>query len=486
MIINYHKVKERLYLFNTLTQKKELFRPLSPPQVRMYTCGPTVYDYVHIGNWRTYVLADVLRRVLDYWGYQVDYIMNITDVGHLTGDNLGDADQGEDRIEKGARREGKSVWEIAAYYTEDFIEGLGKLNFIPPRLLVKATDHIEEQIALVKQLEEKGFTYRIDDGIYFDVQAYEKAGFHYGELSPLQQRRKGARVEFNPQKKDPRDFALWKFSPTDVKREMEWDSPWGKGFPGWHIECSAMSMRYLGEQFDLHLGGEDLKNIHHPNEIAQAQAATGKAPFVRYWVHGAFLQVDGGRMGKSQGNAYTLHDLEERGFSPLDLRYFYFTAHYRSPLNFTWEALRAARQGRLKLKERLAALAAKERSLKEKEVVEVKEGEKKLKQFWANDLDVPGALAFFWKLVREKDLSPQALYYLAGKMDQVLGLNLLEEEKLFLSPAEVSPRVRQLIERREKLRAQQDFVAADQLRKEIEEEGLELIDTPQGPRLRRR
>jgi len=322
-------------LYNSLTGNKELFQPIEEGQVGMYTCGPTVYSYVTIGNWRTYFLSDLLSRTLRYFGYQVNHVMNITDVGHLT-DN---ADAGQDKLERAAEEERKTAWEIAEFYTENFLEGLGELNIVKPDFLPKATEHIDEQIGLVKKIEKQGFTYQTSDGIYFDVQKYEAAGNEYGKLSSLDEIRPGARVKKNPEKKDQRDFALWKFSPENKQRDMEWKSPWGKGFPGWHVECSAMSMKYLGDQFDIHLGGEDLKSTHHPNEIAQSEAATGKKPFVKYWLHGAFLTIDGGKMSKSLGNDYNLGDLKDNGYQPLALRYLYLTGHYRKPLNFTWESL---------------------------------------------------------------------------------------------------------------------------------------------------
>ena len=308
-----------LNLYNSLTRKIEEFKPLESDHVGVYTCGPTVYDYVTVGNWRTYMLGDLIVRTLVYNGYNVRYYMNITDVGHLTGDNSGDADTGEDRMEKAKKREGKNAYEIADFYAQDFKKGYARLNLSQPKAFLPATEHIPEQIALVQKLMDKGIGYKISDGIYFDTAAYEEQGFEYGELSNLDQIKAGARVDFNPEKRNIRDFALWKFSPTNEKRDMEWESPWGVGFPGWHIECSAMSMKYLGNQFDLHVGGEDLKSTHHPNEIAQSQGATGQAPFVAYWLHGAFLQIDGGRMGKSLGNAYNLSDIDARGIDPITL-----------------------------------------------------------------------------------------------------------------------------------------------------------------------
>ncbi len=365
-----------LKLYNSLSRKKEEFKPINGEKVGAYTCGPTVYNYVTIGNWRTYVLGDVLIRALKYLGYDTQYVMNITDVGHLTGDNEGDASLGEDRMEKAEKREGKTAWEIADYYTKDFIKGMQMLNMSLPNKLEgktdhfsKATDHIEEQIDLVKKIEGKGFTYKTSDGVYFDVKKYEESGHSYGELSNLDEIKEGARVKINPEKKDPRDFALWKFSPKNKKRHMEWESPWGIGFPGWHIECSAMSMKYLGDQFDIHIGGEDLMSTHHPCEIAQAESVTGEKPFVRYWMHGAFLQVDGGRMGKSLGNAYTLKDIDDYEFEDkngskvtsqkevhlniLALKLFYYSSHYRSKLNFTWDSYGSARIALGKIMDRL-------------------------------------------------------------------------------------------------------------------------------------
>lgn len=455
---------EVMKLYNSLSDKKERFEPIDSP-VGVYSCGPTVYDYVHIGNWRTYTLGDLVVRGLEYLDYEVFYVMNITDVGHLTGDNLGDASQGEDRVEKASRREGKKAEEIVQFYTRDFKEGVRKMNLRKPDKLPKASEHIREQIELVERIEEKGFTYKISDGIYFDTQAWEEAGNEYGQLSSLDEIREGARVEINEEKKDGRDFALWKFSPKDEKRQMEWDSPWGKGFPGWHIECSAMSMKYLGEQFDIHIGGEDLKSTHHPNEIAQSEAATGKKPFVRYWLHGAFLQIEGGRMGKSLGNAYSLHDLEEKGFSALDLRYFYFTGHWRKPLNFTWEALKSAQQARGKLQRRVREW---------QERVDKGEGsgkyEERFKAAVEDDLNMPEALAVVWELVGDKESEENKLASIL-KFDQILGLRLGEEREI-----KIPEKVRELVRKREWLREQRKWEEADKVREEIEKQGFKLED----------
>jgi cysteinyl-tRNA synthetase len=448
-------------IFNSLTRKVEEFAPMKPPVVKMYTCGPTVYDYPTIGNWRTYVTSDLIIRTLKYLDYKVDFVMNLTDVGHLTGDNLGDADTGEDRLEKAAIKEKKSAWEIAKFYSEDFEKGFSKLNLIKPMIFSKATEHIKEQIVLVGEIEKKGFTYKIADGIYFDVAGYEAAGNTYGELSNLDEIKKGARIEANQEKKDPRDFALWKFSPVGEKRQMEWESPWGVGFPGWHIECSAMSMKYLGEQLDVHVGGEDLKSTHHPNEIAQSEAVTGKKPFCKYWVHGAFLLVDGGRMGKSEGNAFTLADIESRGFDPLALRYFYLTGHYRKQINFTWEALGAA----AKAMEKLSDLVA---GWEEGNGISCAEFEERFREAIEDDLNMPEALAVVWELAKSgyPDGAKRASLL---KFDEVLGLNLKNSRQ-------ISGEIKKLLEQREMLRREKRFLEADEVRRQIEKLGCRVKD----------
>ena len=332
-------------LYNTLTRKIEGFRPIKPGFVGMYACGPTVYDHTHVGHMRTYVNTDLLRRMLEDNGFEVKQVENITDVGHL----LGDRDLGEDKLEIGAEREGKSAWQIAKIYEKEFFTTMEALNVKKPTIVCRATEHIKEMIDLIKLMEKKDFTYKTSDGIYFDTSKIKD----YSKLSgmPLEKLKEGARVEPNPEKKNPTDFALWKFSPqTGPKRQMEWDSPWGVGFPGWHIECSAMGMKYLGEQFDIHTGGEDHIPIHHTNERAQNLAVTGHE-VVKFWFHNAFLLVDGGKMSKSKKNFYWLKDIEERKFEPLSLRYLFLTTHYRSKMNFTWESLKAAQVAYKKLVE---------------------------------------------------------------------------------------------------------------------------------------
>lgn len=465
-----------IYLTNSLTRKKEKFEAINPPNVGIYTCGPTVYDYPTIGNWRTYTLSDLVVRVLKFSGYKVKYIMNLTDVGHLTGDNLGDADTGEDRLEKAAKKERKSAWDIAKFYGQDFIESYGKMNLTKPEIFSKATDHIKEQIDLVKKLEDNGFTYKTSDGIYFDTEKYETKGFKYGELSTLDQIKEGARVEINEEKKNPRDFALWKFSPTNVKRDMEWESPWGLGFPGWHIECSAMSMKYLGEQFDIHIGGEDLRQTHHPNEIAQAEAATGKKPFVKYWIHGAFLRVDGGRMGKSLGNAYTLDDIENRGFNPLSLRYLYLTGFYKDALNFTWESLTSAQTALYKLYEHMSSFRAQNRTtLSEEKRKKTDEYMNRFNNAIADDFNMPKALAVLWESVKS-NIPSEDKYDLLSSFDEVLGLKLREAG----STQEIPEEINELAKKREEFRQNGDFKNADNLRGQIEAKGYTVKDNPDG------
>jgi len=475
-----------LQIYNSLTKNKEVFEPLKPPKVYIYTCGPTVYDYVSIGNWRTYTLSDLVVRTLKYLGYSVQYIMNITDVGHLTGDNLGDASTGEDRMEKASKRENKSAWDIAKFYTNDFKKGYKQLNLTQPQKFAKATKHIQEQIELVKKIEQKGLTYKIDDGMYFNVKKWENMGNEYGKLSSLDKIKEGARVKPNPQKKDPRDFALWKFSPKDKQRQMEWPSPWSKGFPGWHIECSAMSMKYLGDQFDIHIGGEDLKNTHHPNEIAQSEAVTGKKPFVKYWIHGAFLRVDGQRMGKSLGNVYNLHDLQKKGFDPLALRYLYLTAHYRKPLNFTWEALENSQKSLNNLRDIVVVphSAGRPDAVSQKESKALRQFNNRFTKSISDDFNMPEALAVVWEMAKSNLKQTQKIGLLKS-WDEVLGLDLEKVSKVSKVPkvSKAPKEVKKLIDKREKLRKQKKWQQADEIRKKIEKMGFKIKDTPHGPKL---
>ena len=484
-----------LRIYNSLTKKVEEFQPLNAPKVGMYTCGPTVYDYVHIGNFRTYTTADLLLRVLGYNTYNVTYIMNITDVGHLTGDNLGDADTGEDRMEKASRKEGKSAWDVAKYYEEIFKEDFGKFNLTPPKLWTRATEYIKEQITLVETLENKGFTYKTTDGIYFDTSKFPD----YGKLSPLDHRGiiEGARIGKNPEKRNPTDFALWKFSPSTrvstelgrmssglSRRQMEWESPWGLGFPGWHIECSAMSMKYLGETFDIHAGGEDLAATHHPNEIAQSEAATGK-PFVRYWVHGAFMMVNGERMSKSLGNNFRLTDVVQKGFYPADLRYLYLQTHYRQKMNFTWEALQSTHNSLAKLKEQMAGFKSQESDrrtvLSEEKLAKVQNFSARFRQMINNDLNMPQALAVLWE-VAKSSIPSEDKYDLLIDFDTILGLGLKEVVPAS-SDSTIPQNLEKLLAQREQKRKEKKWEEADIVRQKIAEAGYLVKDTPQGPRL---
>lgn len=444
--------------------------PKNPDLVTMYTCGPTVYDYATIGNYRTYTLGDLVYRTLLYRKYNVRYVMNLTDVGHLTGDNMGDADFGEDRLEKAAEKEGKSATEIADYYIKDFKKGVRKLNLLNPTKFTRATEYIKEQIRLVKELENKGYTYKTSDGIYYDTSKFED----YGNLSGLTDENvmEGARVEPNPEKKNPTDFALWKFSPKNSQRWQEWDSPWGKGFPGWHLECSAMCLSELGETVDIHIGGEDLKMIHHQNEIAQSEAATGKK-FVKYWMHSSFLQVDGGKMSKSLGNAYTLDDIEKKGYAPLDLRYLYLSAHYRSKLNFTWEALTGAQSALSRLYNLLSGYKETDGRLSSEYVF-------KFEEAILDDLNTPKALAVMWDLIKSS-LSEGDKVQTLMQFDEVLGLDMQEYVGY-----EIPKEVLNLAKTREEYRRSGIWDKADVIRKQIEDKGFVVEDEVNGFKVRKR
>jgi cysteinyl-tRNA synthetase len=472
-----------LKIFNSLTKAVEEFVPNKPGEVKMYTCGPTVYSYPTIGNWRTYVLSDLMLRTLQTEGLKVDFVMNLTDVGHLTGDNLGDADTGEDRLEKAAAKEKKTAWDIAKFYGDDFVESFSKLNLSKPMRFCKATDYIKEQIELVERIEKAGFAYNIDDGVYFDVVAYEAKGNIYGELSNLEEIKAGARVEINNQKKDQRDFALWKLSPKGSKRDMEWESPWGMGFPGWHIECSAMSMKYLGDQLDVHIGGEDLKSTHHPNEIAQTESVTGKKPFSKYWMHGAFLLVDGGRMGKSLGNAYTLHDIIEQKYSPIALRYYYMTTSYRKQMNFTWEGLDSASNAYLKLRKDFKAL---EFNVDEDVNIFVKDVDlgEEMKFFRdeflnaiEDDLNLPVALSVMWTALKSETLKDWEKRRLVKNFDKIFGLYLGGD---FEKKQEIPDEIVELMKKREEVRKAKNWQQSDAIRDEIEAKGYKISDFADG------
>jgi len=457
-----------LKLYNTLTRKKEIFKPIKNKTVGIYTCGPTVYSYQHIGNLRSYVFADTLKRVFLYNGYKVKHVMNVTDVGHLTSD----ADTGEDKVEKAAQKERKTAKEITEYYWKIFRNDFKKLNIIEPDIWCKATEHIKEQIELIKKLEKNGYTYRTSDGIYFDTSKLK----NYGELAQLKKQKlqAGKRIELG-EKKNPTDFALWKFSPSTLrpgsgpKRQQEWDSPWGIGFPGWHIECSAMSMKYLGERFDIHTGGIDHIPIHHPNEIAQNQGATGHK-VVNFWIHGNFLTSKGEKISKSTGGLFTISELEEMGFRPLTYKYLVFTAHYRTPLEFSLKNLKKAQEGYERLKNIIS---------------EIKDDNKVNKKYLTefenainNDLDMPKAMSVLWKLIRDK--KAEGKIKTIKKIDKVFGLDLFKKEEL-----QIPKEVKNLIAEREKARKEKDFKKSDQLRAKIKSLGYWVEDTAKGPKIKK-
>lgn len=457
-----------LRIYNTLTRQKEDFTPIREGKAYMYSCGPTVYNYAHIGNLRTYIFMDLFRRTLRYDGYKLKGVMNITDVGHL----LSDGDTGEDKMQKASREQKKSPWEIAAYYTDVFFTDLKKLNIGKPEIIAKATDHIQEMIDYVQKLVEKGYGYEIDDGIYFDIGKFPG----YGKLSRLnlEEQQAGARVEVNSQKRHPADFALWK--KAEPEHIMQWPSPWGMGYPGWHIECSAMSLKYLGMPFDIHTGGVDHIPVHHENEIAQNEALTGKKS-VNYWVHGEFMLVNNGKMSKSLGNTYRISDLEERGYKALDFRYFCLNTHYRKKLNFTFEGLDAAKAAYA----RLLAQVYKHKTAKASGDTAL--AEKYLEQFRQaidDDLNVPLALGILWTMMKETPA--KELYTAALEFDKVLGLDLdkaeapKEEEQKTDAPQEVIA----LCEERKAAKAAKDWAKADKLRADIAAMGYTVVDTKNG------
>lgn len=458
-------------LYNSLTKKIEEFIPLNPPHVGMYTCGMTVYYNAHIGHGRKYTNDDILRRSLTYLGYEVEHVQNVTDVGHLSSD----ADSGEDKLEKGATREGKTVWEVAEYYTKNFYESMDKLNILRPNVICKATDNIPEQIELIKRILANGYAYDTPEAVYFDTAKFKNYGELFGQK--LEEKKTAVReeVQEGEHKKHPADFSLWfKRVGRFTNHTMHWDSPWGDGFPGWHIECSAMSMKYLGEQFDIHTGGIDHLPIHHPNEIAQSEAATGKHPFVRYWLHYAFLTVDGVKMSKSLGNFYTIDDIIKKGFDPLTLRYFYFSAHYKKTLNFTFDALTASQVALNRLKAQVAALKnEKERNvLSPEKAKKVEEFRNKFTASLNDDLNVPQALAVVWDTLKS-NIPSQDKYDLILSFDEVLGLKLSEASN---ETKEIPSDVKKMLKKREELRKDGKYEEADKLRDELIKMGYTVSD----------
>ncbi|OGY25412.1 MAG: cysteine--tRNA ligase [Candidatus Woykebacteria bacterium RBG_16_44_10] len=462
-----------IYLTNTLTRKKEKFVPIKEGEVGIYSCGPTVYRDIHIGNFRTYLAADLLKRVLLYNGLSVHHIKNITDVGHMRADEA-HHHEAFDPVIAEALKQGKTPQQIAETYTKQFLKDEKRINILPADVFPKATEHIGEMIELIKRLKDKDYAYEVDGTLYFDVKKFKDYGKLSGNiLAKMDKLLEAVRVATETDKKDSVDFALWKKAEPD--RTLKWDSPWGEGFPGWHIECSAMSMKYLGEQFDIHTGGEDNIFPHHEDEIAQSEAATGKK-VVGYWLHGGFLLVDGKKMARREGNVYTISDIVKKGFNPLAFRYLIMTAHYRSRLNFTWKALEAAENALNNLYREITGYAI-EGSPK----IGCAEYEQRFLDVVSDDLDMPQALAVTSELVRSNYPASAKLATLY-KFDKVLGLDF---EKVAQKSAEVSVEVRKLVEQREEAREKGDFNKSDELRSQIKKAGYEVDDTKEGPKLKR-
>ena len=458
-----------LHLFDTYERKIRPFTPLKPPEAKLYACGQTVYDYAHIGNLRSYLFEDILRRVLEFNGYQVTHVMNITDVGHLTDD----ADSGEDKMEVGTRRAGKSAWELAEIFTESLKGDLALLNIQEPHVWCKATDHIAEQVEMIQCIEAKGYTYRTGDGIYFDTAKLDDYGYLARlNIAGLQA---GSRVAMS-EKRNITDFALWKFSPPDQQRQMEWDSPWGIGFPGWHIECSAMATKYLGPFFDIHCGGEDHIMVHHPNEIAQSQACHGTR-LANFWMHGYFLLLEGLKMSKSAGDFLRLQTIIDKGYDPLVYRYICLSGHYRAKITFNWQGMDGAAAALQRLRTAVFSWAD-----------PTEPDETALAQFTKeinDDLNMPRALAVTWNLVKS-DLPDGVKKATILLFDQVLGLGLANwQPETAVSTEQIPDAVRTLLRQRQQARADKAWAQADALRDQIAAAGFEVVDTPDGPELKR-
>lgn len=447
----------QIHLTNTISRKKELFEPIKPGSVGMYHCGPTVYDFIHIGNLRAFLLGDMVRRVFEYNDYEVNQVMNITDIGHL----VSDGDDGDDKMTKGLKREGLAVnlenmLKLARKYEDAFVLDILAMNILKPKILPRASDHIAEDIELIKKLEEKGHTYLTSDGLYFATETMHD----YGKLGNIMQTAADhSRLHENSEKKNPRDFALWKLDP-----EKGWESPWGRGFPGWHIECSGMGMKYLGEQFDIHTGGHDLASVHHNNEIAQSECSTGHAPFVRYWLHNEFVNIGEEKMSKSRGGVITLQTIREENIDPLALRYLYLQAHYRSQVSFSWDALSAAQTALHRMKSAVTKLPDGGTISPSYKIL--------FHEFINDDLNTAAAIGVVWELLKNSDVTDADKKATILDFDKVLGLKL--EEKV--AEKEIPKHVQELMGRRVKARSEKDWATSDQLRDQIKELGFEVQD----------
>lgn len=463
-----------LKLYNTLTRKKEEFKPLEGNEVRIYSCGPTVYSYAHIGNFRAYIFMDTLRRVLRQNGYSLKHVMNITDVGHLESDE----DTGEDKMVKAAKKENKDPYEIAAFYTDIFFKDMERLHIEKPEIIAKATDHIQDMLEFVKKLVENGYAYETSKAIYFDISKLDK----YPVLSNrnLEDQIAGARVDIDPEKRSPYDFAVWIKAPES--HIMKWNSPWGLSYPGWHLECSTMGRKYLGDEFDIHTGGVDHIPTHHENEIAQSKGLTGHIP-AKSWMHVEFLQVDGGKMSKSLGNTYTLDNLQEKGIEPLAYKLFCYTAHYRTKLNFTFDVAESSQKALNRLREGYLVHLNSEEDIEEEKIKEYKE---KFMNAVNDDLNMPLAMSIVWEVVRNNIKSKQFANLLL-EFDKVLGLDLKnsnkyskEQEKIDL-PVEI----KELLERRKKARQEKNWQESDNIRDILKEKGYQVKDTKDGMSIQR-
>ena len=451
-----------IYFYNTLTKQKDLFKPIEEGKVKIYSCGPTVYKDATIGNMRTNLLNDTLRRVLKYNGYELKHVMNITDVGHL----VSDGDEGEDKMLKSAREEHKSPLEIAEHYTKLFFRDLERLNIETPEVVCKATDHIKEMLEMVQKIMKNGYAYETSTAIYFDVSKLDK----YGILSGinLNDQKAGARVDVDPEKRNPYDFALWIKAPAN--HLMKWDSPWGPSYPGWHIECSAMSTKYLGEEFDIHTGGIDLVPTHHENEIAQNKGACGKNP-AHYWIHGEYLLINGGKMSKSLGNTYLIDDIIARGYSPLAYRLFNYSCHYRGKLNFTWEGIESANTSLIRLREGYQKHLNGNSDISA-EIIAVMEN--RFHQAINDDMNMPLALSVVWEAVKYPEKSPK-IAQLLKKFDTVLGIKIDEVQE-----TKIPQEILDLVEERKQARSDKNWSESDRLRDLIAEKGYIVKDTKDG------
>ncbi len=459
------------YLYNTMTRNKEEFIPANKNKVGMYTCGPTVYNYAHIGNLRTYIFEDALKKSLEYVGYKVKHVMNVTDVGHLQSDG----DEGEDKMALGASREHKTVWEIAKFYEDAFFEDCKKLNVKKPTVVCRATEHIEDMIKFVQKLEERGYTYESNGNVYFEIDKFED----YTKLANLSidELEAGSRIEIDPNKKNPLDFVLWFTNSKFSNQIMQWDSPWGRGFPGWHLECSTMSIKYLGENIDIHCGGIDHIPVHHTNEIAQSEAALGHK-WVNYWVHGEFLVLDGGKMSKSSGDFLTVSKLEEEGFSPLDYRYFCLQSKYRKQLVFSFESLKDAQNGYKALKKKIGTILTNidETNNMNKELISGYQ--EKFKTQISDDLNIANAFTVLNEVIKDGELNNKEKVFLIEDFDKVFSLNLMTIEKETIEVDEKL--INHLIEERNIARKEKNYKRSDEIRAQLLDMNIEVLDSKEG------